>query len=514
MVGALLFLAVLGGGLTARVLWVRRMVARETERQLVRSLDFTRPALALWRDGYVAQATLVARLPDPTAALGLLDTRQGIVGGWIHDASGRLVAGPLPAPPPPAPPPSDSAAVVRTRIDHGALYADVVARIGDGGRGTVLLRVRVTDTTFAAFNPARDENSGLRTALLVRVGDSVHVVATETSGRERSPARAFPLRDVPPYVRATLDGRPARGLGPGLFVPTVIYAATPLPSIGWVLVREQRLDVLFALVRPVLWIEESVFAALAILVAVVVVIGVRSARARRETTLAQLRADFVSAVSHELRTPLAQIRLFAELLRKKALRDEAEADRALGVIEKEAGRLAILVDNILSYTSLRRRTRFVTPLAADVAAEARQVIESFAPLAAERGAQVVADLETDTRARIDTQALRQVLLNFLENAVKYGPRGQTVTVGARHAGPRVRLWVDDEGPGVPAVERGAVWDAFYRTERAQRAGVGGSGLGLAVVRDLVAQYGGAVAVEDAPSGGARFVAELPGFPDR
>ena len=59
-----------------------------------------------------------------------------------------------------------------------------------------------------------------------------------------------------------------------------------------------------------------------------------------------------------------------------------------------------------------------------------------------------------------------------------------------------------------------MWDAFYRTESAQRAGVGGSGLGLAVVRDLVAQYGGAVAVEDAPSGGARFVAELPGFPDR
>jgi len=171
---------------------------------------------------------------------------------------------------------------------------------------------------------------------------------------------------------------------------------------------------------------------------------------------------------------------------------------------------------VLSYTSLRRRQRFVTPLAADVATEARQVIESFAPLAAERGARVVASLEDGARARIDAQALRQVLLNFLENAVKYGPKGQTVTVGARHlpapnGSARVRLWVDDQGPGVPAPERAAVWEAFYRTERAQRSGAGGSGLGLAVVRDLVAQYGGTVGVEDAPNGGARFVAELPGL---
>ena len=119
-----------------------------------------------------------------------------------------------------------------------------------------------------------------------------------------------------------------------------------------------------------------------------------------------------------------------------------------------------------------------------------------------------------SRQRIDTQALRQVLLNFLENAVKYGPRGQTVTVGARHAGRRVRLWVDDQGPGVPSPEREQVWEAFYRSDSAQRAGVGGSGLGLAVVRDLVAHYGGAVRVEDAPAGGARFVADLPGFPAR
>jgi signal transduction histidine kinase len=207
--------------------------------------------------------------------------------------------------------------------------------------------------------------------------------------------------------------------------------------------------------------------------------------------------------------------MFAELLRKRALRDEAEADRALRIIEKEAGRLAILVDNVLNYARLRRQpvTRWITPVPADVAAEARQVLESFAPLAAERGARIALDAEAGPRAVIDPQALRQVLLNFLENAVKYGPRGQTVTLGARAVGAgrgaTVRIWVDDEGPGVPAAEREKIWEAFHRAEAAARSGVGGSGLGLAVVRDLVRQAGGRVAVEDAPGGGARFVAELP-----
>jgi signal transduction histidine kinase len=281
------------------------------------------------------------------------------------------------------------------------------------------------------------------------------------------------------------------------------------------MVREADADELLAQFTPALAIEESVLALLVALAAAVIASRVRASRARRETAIAELRADFVSGVSHELRTPLAQIRMFAELLRKRALRDEEEADRALRIIEKEAGRLAILVDNVLNYARLRRQpvTRWITPVPADVAGEARQVLESFAPLAAERGARIVLVVEPGPRAVIDPQALRQVLLNFLENAVKYGPRGQTVTLGAQPLGSgrgaRVRIWVDDEGPGVPPAEREKIWEAFHRAEAAVRSGVGGSGLGLAVVRDLVHQAGGRVAIEGAPGGGARFVAELP-----
>ncbi|AHG88934.1 ATP-binding region ATPase domain protein [Gemmatirosa kalamazoonensis] len=524
--GALLFAAVLAAAITARVLWVRRALVDETAAQLPRTLDVTRPALDLWRDAYVAQAALAARVAalEPAtrigAVLGAIDTRGPIVGAWAYDSAGQVIAGGAGAPPPRR---AAGATRVETGVDAGGVHADVVAPIAApaGARegaslGTVVLRLRLTDTTFAMLNPTRAGTNGGRTTLLARLGDSAVVVSTSVSGDEPTPRRAFALGELPPHVRAALGGAAAHGAGRGLYAPSVAYAAAPVPTLGWALVRELRTDALFARVRPAIAVEEVILATIATLAALTIVFLVRAARARRETALAQLRGDFVSAVSHELRTPLAQIRMFAELLRKGSLREPAEADRALGIIEKEAGRLTILVDNILSYTSLRRRQRFVTPLAADVAAEARQVIESFAPLAAERGARVVASLEDGTRARIDAQALRQVLLNFLENAVKYGPKGQTVTVGARHVaapngGARVRLWVDDQGAGVPEAERAAVWDAFYRTERAQRSGAGGSGLGLAVVRDLMAQYGGAATVEDAPGGGARFVVELPGL---
>jgi signal transduction histidine kinase len=233
-------------------------------------------------------------------------------------------------------------------------------------------------------------------------------------------------------------------------------------------------------------------------------------RARRSSEITQLRADFVSSVSHELRTPLAQIRMFAELLRKGSMRTPHDADRALRIIEKEASRLTILVDNILNYTRLRKRAERVSSIPTHVSGAVRQTIESFAPLSAERGVHIVAEVEPDLWATVDSLGLRQVLLNFLENAVKYGPHGQTVTVGAKRIGETVRIWVDDQGPGVPEADREAVWRAFFRRQAAIAAGATGAGIGLAVVRELVLQSGGSVRIDDAPNGGARFIADLPG----
>jgi signal transduction histidine kinase len=121
---------------------------------------------------------------------------------------------------------------------------------------------------------------------------------------------------------------------------------------------------------------------------------------------------------------------------------------------------------------------------------------------------VVVDAEPGAQAHADPDALRQILLNLLDNAVKYGPPGQRVTVAARIRSGELHLWVDDEGPGVSPAERPEVWEPYRRLPGG--ASASGCGIGLSVVRDLVALHGGRVAVEDAPGGGARFRCVFPG----
>jgi signal transduction histidine kinase len=374
--------------------------------------------------------------------------------------------------------------------------------------GWIVLWIPVTDDTFRGLNPAARSNNTGRTSVVARIGDSVAVLASRSNSAKPVP-RMLPWSRVPQHVRTALGGSGSSGHGPGLFGVEVIYAASPVSGMPWAVVREMESAEILHDVNVALIVEESLVVALLFSLAFLLQNRVRAVQARRTTELTQLRADFVSSVSHELRTPLAQIRMFAELLRKGSMRTPQDADRALRIIEKEASRLTILVDNILNYTRLRKRAERASSIPTHVTGAVRQTIESFAPLSAERGVQIEAEIEPDLWATVDSLGLRQVLLNFLENAVKYGPRDQTVTVGAKALDGIVRVWVDDQGPGVPPSERDAVWRAFYRRKESIAAGATGAGIGLAVVRELVLQSGGSVQVTDAPNGGARFLADLP-----
>jgi signal transduction histidine kinase len=230
---------------------------------------------------------------------------------------------------------------------------------------------------------------------------------------------------------------------------------------------------------------------------------------RRQQQLAQLRVDFVSGVSHELRTPLAQIRLFAELLRNGKLRSEEERDRSIGIIDEEAQRLTYLVENVLAFSRSEHGSGAVTvePVAMDKEIEA--AVDAFAPLARVRRAKIKSNVERGLVARVDPRALRQIVLNLLDNAVKYGPLGQTVTVSLSGTASTVLVAVEDRGPGVPRSERDQIWEPYYRLTREADASVGGSGIGLSIVRELVLMHGGRTWVEDASGGGARFVVEFP-----
>ena len=229
----------------------------------------------------------------------------------------------------------------------------------------------------------------------------------------------------------------------------------------------------------------------------------------RERQLARVKSELVSGVSHELRTPLAQIRMFAEMLRLGWVRSDDERQRSVAIIDQEARRLTHLVENILQFSRAERSIPQLSMAAIDLASLADEVVESFAPLAGARGATVTTSHSGQPIARADRDALRQVLLNLLDNAVKYGPVGQTITVGTRVAPDgRAQLSVDDQGAGIPARDKARVWEPFRRLDRAVEAGISGNGIGLAVVRELVVAQGGTVSVHDAPGGGASFVVTL------
>jgi signal transduction histidine kinase len=260
---------------------------------------------------------------------------------------------------------------------------------------------------------------------------------------------------------------------------------------------------------------------------------------RRHRELVRLRERFISNVSHELRTPLQQILVFSELLRMRRIDSEAEQQHSLEVIERETRRLIQMVENVLGFSREGRAEMPIHPQPVDLSAIVRETARSFEPLARTRRNLLLVEAEDDMSAVADADAVRRVLLNLLDNAVKYGPQGQTVTVSLhRHPTTELErghdahvhdpgvastrrsaatrdfavLSVADQGPGVPREARDRIFRPFQRLDREEQAAVAGSGIGLAIVRDLVTRMNGEVRVEDVAGGGARFVVLLPAGP--
>ena len=236
---------------------------------------------------------------------------------------------------------------------------------------------------------------------------------------------------------------------------------------------------------------------------------------RRQEELGRLRNDFVSGVSHELRTPLAQIRLLAELLHMGKVPTDEQKERSLRIIDKEARRLSFLVDSILSFT--HSRSNQLSPVRTEVANEIDEIVAAFEPLAQANGVQLTTKLERGIVADVDPGALRQVLINLLDNAVRYGPANQNVTITTACDRDTWTLEVADEGPGIPSEESDRIFAPYYRMKRDAGGAVGGTGIGLAVVRRLVREHGGQVRVASANGAstngngavGARFIVTLP-----
>jgi signal transduction histidine kinase len=249
-------------------------------------------------------------------------------------------------------------------------------------------------------------------------------------------------------------------------------------------------------------------ALIAMLAVTAVLCAVAVLQMRRTAELIRLRDDFVASVSHELKTPLTQISLFADTLASPRDRPAEERKQYLTIISREATRLGNLVDGILHFAGMMR------PASAPdlrepslLGEEIRAAISAFEPLADARSVSIHTLIDGEIELPLDRDAFRQVMLNVLDNALKFGPDGQRIIVTAIAGEGRATVRIDDEGPGVPPSERESIFEAFARSKTT--ANKLGSGIGLAVVRDVVRRHGGVVRVLESPAHGARIEIELP-----
>lgn len=224
--------------------------------------------------------------------------------------------------------------------------------------------------------------------------------------------------------------------------------------------------------------------------------------------LERMRRSFVANVSHEMRTPLSLVRGYVEVLQDGLDAPGPERQEHLQIIAEELARVEKLVADLLELARLDTGGIETEPVALGpfVAYLARKLT----PLYARDGVQLQAAVPADLPAvRADADRLEQVLLNLLDNAVRFSPPGAAVRITASRQGGYVVVQVHDQGPGIPAADLELVWERFFRGDQARSRQKGGTGLGLAIVRGIIEGHGGRVWAESPPGGGAVFSFTLP-----
>jgi len=221
------------------------------------------------------------------------------------------------------------------------------------------------------------------------------------------------------------------------------------------------------------------------------------------------RRDFVANASHELRTPVSAIGAAAETLLGGALDDPQAARRFVDMVARHAERLAQLTRDLLDLSRIESGQWPMQPGPLELRPAVQGALDLQAGRALQKGVRLGQRVPEALLARADARALEQVLVNLVDNAIKYTPSGGEVTVDAAAEEREVLVTVSDTGPGIDAHHLPRLFERFYRADPGRGRDQGGTGLGLAIVKHLVQAQGGEVGVESG-SGGSRFWVRLPG----
>lgn len=228
--------------------------------------------------------------------------------------------------------------------------------------------------------------------------------------------------------------------------------------------------------------------------------------AAAQIRLARKKDDFISAVSHELRTPLTSIRMYAEMLEKKWVKSQDKAAEYHRNMRQESERLSRLVENVLDFSRIQRGRKKYAFNAGDINECVARVVEMMVPCATEKGFSIKTVPGAIAPSVFDNDAVTQIVVNLLDNAIKYARNAEdkTITIRTRSDGPFALIEVEDHGPGVPARQRKKIFDAFYRADAESTRETTGTGLGLALVKRFVEVHDGFVEIVNVRPTGAIF----------
>lgn len=226
--------------------------------------------------------------------------------------------------------------------------------------------------------------------------------------------------------------------------------------------------------------------------------------------LERVRTEFVANVSHELKTPVTAVKGFAETLLAGAINDPDAAEEFLKIILEEADRLNRLIYDLLELSRIESRDAELRFETLNLVAEIVRVANKLKPQFEAKGLSLDIDLPAGhVCADADRDRIEQVLLNLLDNSLKYTNAGGHVKIGLSEQDAEILVWVEDTGIGIPKEDMQRIFERFYRVDKARSRKIGGTGLGLAIVKHIIEAHGGHVWVESELGKGSRFYFSLP-----
>lgn len=226
--------------------------------------------------------------------------------------------------------------------------------------------------------------------------------------------------------------------------------------------------------------------------------------------LEEMRSDFVTNVTHELKTPLTSISGFVETLKSGEIDDEPTRQRFLDIIEIETERLTRLINTILTLSEIEniRKTEEETLLSPG--SVLKNIISMMETISRNKNIALSADIPVDLpEVSVNEDRFRQMMINLIDNAIKYTPEGGLVTVSARESSGSLEICVRDTGIGIPEKDLPRLFERFYRVEKARSKKMGGTGLGLAIAKHIVLSMRGTIRVNSKIGKGSEFIVTLP-----